>query len=402
MTKYGKIMKLYIRKVLGIILCLISCVLVSCTNDEDPMLTVFESDCAWHSAKLNLSFKANANSRGIDNVWIPDDNDLICIQFYQAGNIVGKGYATYDSSSDNWNLTYQGKLEKGKYFNCKVMYFGSSTVDKTSLNVTLTNQNPCFICNEAEYKVVSDDVLDLYADLSPNCFRMRFKGDETCEFQYRGPFLYDNYNLNDDETTIINSYYTPLSGNILTTNDGFLSPYYYCTPEKMVAFRLKCGSKVYKYKTDMYGNREFTKAGTSNTVLMPSLSPDNWISDDYITWALSETSYSLSYNANQTIAANLHSKVGVLVTFTYTITSLSTTTNEDDYGFYLQFDAYDDERSFFKTSQYYIPNWIDSECVGITEESTEYVFIDEADIYDLSLKTTGVKVSVTDIKVSSF
>lgn len=394
----------YIKNTLGFLSCLILCVLVSC-NEEDsaivPISNGAEANYEWHSAKLNMSVRSDSMSRSAEELWHPNNNDLICVQFYQSNNSVVKGYAIYDSTSDVWNLNYQGILEKGKSLKCQVLYCANATISTETLNVSLNDQTPVFICDRAEYKAISDETVDLYAEMKPYCFRLRFKGSEACEFQYRGPFIYDSYSLNDELISAINSYYTILRGKLTATESNFYSPYYYCVADAMVAFRIKCDDKVFRYKQDLYRNKEFSKAGQSNTVLMPSVAPENWYVDDYWEWKTND-SYELPYSSNKTIFRGLHSKVGILVTFSYTITSLNSYVNENDYRFDLVFDAFDSNGALIKTTKYYIPNWIDDSIVGVKESACEYIFVDEADSYTVSIQTTGVKVTVTDFKVSTF
>lgn len=374
----------------------------SCSDDEPYVTSNIKGNSqVWHSAKLNMSVSYVPASRNAEEQWTPHNNDLLCVQFYQSNNGVVQGYAIYDSTTDVWNLNYQGLLEKGKSLKCKVLYFANATISRETLNVSLNDQTPAFLCEEAVYTAVSDDIVDLYAEMKPDCFRLRFKGTEECEFQYRGPFIYDSYSLGDDEISSINSYYTALCGRINATESSFYSPYYYCAADAMVAFRIKCDDKVYRYKQDMYRNKEFTKAGQSNTVLMPTVAPDNWYVDDYREWKTND-SYYLSYSDNKTIVGNVHSKVGLVVTFSYQITSLSSSVNEGDYAYNLVFDAYDRNGALIKTAKYYIPNWIDNSIVGVNESACEYIFVDEADSYTLSIQTTGVRVTITDFKVSTF
>lgn len=395
-------------KTLKIISFLILGILCSCTEYEEvisPESNVNDSNEEWHSATLHADIISNSLARSEDGSWQPDNGDLLCIQFVQQRGGTISGYATYDSSSERWNLQYRGTLDLNQTLKCEVKYFANANINLTTYIVNLDDKTPVFISEEGEYTAYDDNTIGLFAELKPYCFRMRFQGDSICDFEYRGPFIYDFYSLDYNILNASNSYVSPLIGKIHAGKDGFVTPYYYCMANKMRSLKIKLIDMVYKYKKDI-NCQEFAAEGQSNLILMPSIAPENWYVDDYREWGVStlfvinQTSYNLSTH----IISQLNSKVGILVNFSYIIKSLSWKDVVDS-EFNLVVDSYDSNGDFISQNKFSITSLTpltDESVIGFEKDAFIDIFEDGAESYDLYFETNGVAVTISDVKLSTF
>lgn len=397
-------MNIIYRFLIGIVwlgLCLATS---SCSEGEYPISCAEEaSSVEWHTAKLNFHSQFESSSRADDGAYSPQNLDMICIRFKQASGKEVLGYAFYDAENESWNMTYQGSLTKGNNLSCYAIYFGNRPdLDKSTLNVSLSDETPVFVCKSGNYSVLSGDNVDLFVVMSPDCFRLRFKGTEELDFKYRGPSLFGNYDMKEDFLSTINTYYFPANGKIVSSENDFFSPYYYSDKGSMTALRIMCQDNVFRFKQDLYRNAEMTKAGQSNLILLPSVAPNNWYSDKY--WSEVAPDISTSYTTTISIDGNkkYYSQVGIGIEFDYLVSALNSSIGEDDYELFLVWKAYDEDGGIVTEKQNYIPNWIDAEIVGEQLDYYGYVFAEETAYYTFEIKTYGVKTKISNIKISTF
>lgn len=161
-------------------------------------------------------FDGNATTRA-STTWA--SGDKVYLQFTNSDEQRVKGVAVYNSSSDQWAMTYEGTLTSGEEAKCEAYYFENPTASN-SVTIQLSPQSAPFADRNAKY-IMEDGVVTVTAQLTPMTGRVRFKGTAGQTVNCAGMKSYESYSVTGNTFTqqVVNS--------ALTIGDDGYTPYVY-------------------------------------------------------------------------------------------------------------------------------------------------------------------------------
>ena len=199
-----------------------SIMVISCGSDE--VLDAIAPNCPLEeripnhaTMVLDGSITAFDATRANDATWEHDDK--IYLQF-SVGSSVVDGTATYDATTQEWNIQYYGTLTNGTESKCEAYYFENAG-ESTRLTIHLNERTAIYVDKSASYWF-EDRVLKVTANLTPMTGRIRFKGDGSESYRFSGMSFYNTYNITSNTFT---SKVLDLHSS-KTNTDGY-SEYYY-------------------------------------------------------------------------------------------------------------------------------------------------------------------------------
>ena len=199
-----------------------SIMVISCGSDE--VLDAIAPNCPSEeripnhaTMVLDGSITAFDATRANDATWEHDDK--IYLQF-SVGSSVVDGTATYDATTQEWNIQYYGTLTNGTESKCEAYYFENAG-ESTRLTIHLNERTAIYVDKSASY-LFEDGVLKVTANLTPMTGRIRFKGDGSESYRFSGMSFYNTYNITSNTFT---SKVLDLHSS-KTNTDGY-SEYYY-------------------------------------------------------------------------------------------------------------------------------------------------------------------------------
>lgn len=214
-----------IKRIILAILAFVGMALLHSCND-DSIITGADNHTEeqTHTVTLKLTggFQDFDSSRAEDFEW--KDGDKIYLYF----NSTVQGEAVYDAACDAWSLTYKGELSQGVSAKCEAYYFegaGMHRVESGKEWLDLFHTTAIFADKKSTY-ICEDEIVTVYAILSPLTGRIRFRGEPGTVFTLSGMnyyeefCMYKNYNYKNDLYS--------RSGEITDSigGDGY-SPYFY-------------------------------------------------------------------------------------------------------------------------------------------------------------------------------
>ena len=148
-----------------------------------------------------------------------EHDDKIYLQFTVGTSIVD-GTATYDATTQEWNVQYYGTLTTGTESKCEAYYFENAG-DASRITVRLDEHSAIYVDKSASY-LFEDGVLKVTASLTPMTGRIRFKGKGSESYRFTGISYYNTYSIttNSFTSTELNQHSSK------TKTDGY-SEYYY-------------------------------------------------------------------------------------------------------------------------------------------------------------------------------
>lgn len=391
--------KQYVFLVIGIILFM----LLSACSSEDSFNNNenVQNDQVWKKASLKFVPVIEQNRLRVsrNTSYEPCDYDMLIIKFSNSdGTKVIKGYARYNSSNQSWELNYMGNLSHCSNQECEVIYVGNNPELGTSQDEVIFNSNsPVFICKNAVYDFTSNDEINLYATLSPNTSRIRFKGDKESAIDIKGFGSYIGFNITDwqfNEEDCLN----PLNVKIDNSSSEYLSPYYYIFLGNEHLW-VKDNEHVYIWKKNP---SDFLNNGTSGLIYLPSINTDSWNSDTYRSKNVSEITISPDKYGGWTQTqeqTRFYSNVGIQVELTYMITSFEYD-NFTSYPFVIGYWAYDNEGNFLDSRER--GTHIDEIKLNKEINIKDEFYVEGASYYQIQFYELKLGAKITNFKISTF
>lgn len=195
--------------------------LSGCSTDNDIVETN-DDGCMLHTAQLVFSGTIDyfdRQTRAVTSDW--EDGATLYIRYTTASGIVN-GTATYDQTTDQWNVQYYGSITSGQTTQCEV-YFFENPQSTTMTSVTFSEQSAVFADKQQATYLFKDGVVKLTAHLKPLTGRLCFRGTTGQRVTFSGLKWYNGYNITDNTFTTQDSNIT-----LTVASDGF-TPYVYTT-----------------------------------------------------------------------------------------------------------------------------------------------------------------------------
>ncbi len=208
------------RNCLSAFLCIL--LLGACSN-EAPETPGFINDDGEHTAVLRFegsletfdgdTITTGKATRATTTSWA--NGATLYLHSPSGSSTTNYGYATYNSSSKTWTVTYSGSLVKDKATLCNVYYFENPTQTNSS-SVSLSAQSTVYADVQATY-YFSNNIVTLKAKLKPQTARFRIKGTSGSA-TIQGLKVFSSYTRNsgtlasttaDQTLTIASSGYSP-------------------------------------------------------------------------------------------------------------------------------------------------------------------------------------------------
>lgn len=130
------------------------------------------------------------------------NGDKVFITFYSGSNIV-PGEATY-SSTDGWQVTYSGNLEKGTGLQCEARHFVGFTTSTAASMVYLDANSEIYEDLNGKYDF-ADGTITVQATMAPKTGRVRFTGKSGEAIYLRGVTFYNTYSIDNNKFTTSNA-----------------------------------------------------------------------------------------------------------------------------------------------------------------------------------------------------
>lgn len=193
------------------------------------------------------------------------NGDVLYIRFKNGSNYIS-GSATYNSSTQKWQLSYVGSLPTTTNGTCTIYYFEGAS-SKTTTKATLSESSIPYYTTTGTYAYGSN-TLNVSGTLNPMVGRVRFKGTYGTTVSVKGLMSYSSYDNTTGEfvkNTTAKSMYVYSTG---------YTDYMYC--EKAAgsqALVLSISSKQYA----MPLTEKMLTAASSGVVTIPTTSSyDGW------------------------------------------------------------------------------------------------------------------------------
>ena len=230
-------------------------------SDKVESISEDDTDMQHHATLvLNGAIAGYESSRAQDYNW--RDGDKIFLQFFTSSDIRIRGVASYNAQLDVWNLEYYGNLPSGVSAKCEAYFFDKMN-EKYSAEIDLTS---VYEDKSAAFRV-ENDVVSVFAVLSPAVGRIRLKGEPGTKFMVSGFNSITDYNVYSNSFVIKEAYINSEIGN-----DGY-SPYFYGTfpseENKQLNLELKSGTNASHTYTQYLDSKALSK-GHSGYVTLPS------------------------------------------------------------------------------------------------------------------------------------
>lgn len=148
-----------------------------------------------------------------------EHDDKIYLQF-TVGTSTVDGTATYDATTQEWNVQYYGTLTTGMETKCEAYYFENAG-DASRITIHLDEHSAIYVDKSASY-LFEGGVLKVTASLTPMTGRIRFKGEGSESYRFTGINYYNTYNIATNSFTS-----TELNLHSSKTNTDGYSEYYY-------------------------------------------------------------------------------------------------------------------------------------------------------------------------------
>lgn len=249
--------------------CLMALAMVSCSQEMNDVPNGGDDvdGSVVYKMKLNATWDDYADAAGTRAGFSWTDGAKVYLRFNDAGGVV-KGVATYEVSTDTWNVKPDRTLTAEELSVCEAYHFVNPS-SSSSLSVGLTAESVIYADTAATY-LLDEDILSVTAVLSPKTGRVRFKGTEGQTFGVTGLSYYSAYNISSNTFTA-----KAVKVSDKVESDGYSSFYYvYFTDGKE-------RSMVFDYVSTASYKRVFDEAvlspGTSGFLTIPTLEKhDNW------------------------------------------------------------------------------------------------------------------------------
>ena len=261
----------WIMKTINLPLWIVSIALVVACSSNDEEQMPFDNGHMCNTAILHLNGAIqhfDAQTRVATSEW--NDGAKLYIQYHtEKGKVYGA--ATYDASSDEWTVQYQGTLTRNETTACEVYYFENPV--KTTVNsVTLNMKSAIFSDSQATY-IYKDGVVLLKTLLMPQTGRIRFRGKPGCRFSMEGLEFYSEYHFFEDKFS------TNCDVTTITVNEDGYTPYIYSNyaneSEKRIVIYDPDSEYLFYKDCD---NTSILSTGKSGFLDMPTLQISNgWV-----------------------------------------------------------------------------------------------------------------------------
>ena len=244
-----------------IMLFIVTLLIGQSCSDKVESISEDDTDMQHHATLvLNGAIAGYESSRAQDYNW--RDGDKIFLQFFTSSDIRIRGVASYNAQLDVWNLEYYGNLPSGVSAKCEAYFFDKMN-EKYSAEIDLTS---VYEDKSAAFRV-ENDVVSVFAVLSPAVGRIRLKGEPGTKFMVSGFNSITDYNVYSNSFVIKEAYINSEIGN-----DGY-SPYFYGTfpseENKQLNLELKSGTNASHTYTQYLDSKALSK-GHSGYVTLPS------------------------------------------------------------------------------------------------------------------------------------
>ena len=388
-----------------------SFVMSSC-NDDIPNLVQIEgpNEDVWKTAILNFyPVLSEQGSRAFEPMesFEPCTDDILVINFTKTGGQDVKGYAKYNMTTQQWDLTYSGDLSNCSNEKCNVIYIGHNPIiDDVQKTVSFTSESPLFDCNSGIYDCIKSGAINLYATLHPITSRVRFKGSKDTAFEMKGFGTYHKFLLSDwafEQVYCLDA----LSCNVSNSSDGYISPYYYVYSQKFGDYGfakcnnlwIKDGNNVYLWKKK---TSDYLQKGTSGLINLPSIDAEGWLSDTYRTKSISDITITSQTHGGWTQTQSqtkFYSNVGIQVSLTYTITSKGYQ-DFTSYPFAILYWALDKDGNYLDSWE----NGVHKDDIKLNKAVNykEEYYVEGASYYEIQFYEYKVAGKISNFKISTF
>ena len=244
-----------------IMLFIVTLLIGQSCSDKVESISEDDTDMQHHATLvLNGSIAGYESSRAQDYNW--RDGDKIFLQFFTSSDSRIRGVASYNAQLDVWNLEYNGNLPSGVSAKCEAYYFDGIS-DEISSKIDISS---VYEDKSAAY-LVENDVVSVFAVLSPVVGRIRLKGEPGTKFLVFGFNSITDYDIYSNTFDVKEAYISSEIGN-----DGY-SPYFYGTfpseEQKQIFLMLKSGTNASHTYTQYLDTKALSK-GHSGYVTLPS------------------------------------------------------------------------------------------------------------------------------------
>lgn len=391
------------------IICAIIYALTSCSQDEPAeQLPGSGNKPTMRQIKINFHTTIEgSSSRAESETFEPQDGDIMIFIFKDSPLYSLETIARYDKTQDIWNF-YDWGFRNSYRANCEIAYYGKDAQyhDQNPAGISCDiSANTCIYEDDnAIYTLRAENDMDLYAKFAPKTCQVKFKSNQ--EFSgsllglgfYRYSGALKSLSSNDIVFTKASTS-SPVAVKVESTADGYFSSYYYVfsngTPLRFIE-----SYNVYVWKKNTV---EYFRPGKSGIIELPSLNPDNWISEPFLQKKTDDISVSYQTEGQWTThtleTTRINSKVGI----GFRCNCLCTISDwdwGDEYPFRIKIDALDDSN-----------NIIDSYLINVnnadipkskTVSFQDYYYHKNASAYQISFYRYKVNVSVTNFYISNY
>lgn len=390
---------------------LISVISTSCSNEElELSLQDDYEEKVWHKGFLTFNTEYVTSRSDQGKMLEPSNGDLLLLTFKQGYTYV-RGYAKYNSASKVWELSYLGNLESCSNLSCEGKYIGNNPVLSSDLTFVDVINCPIFEINNGVYSFNGIDNITLSASLAPKYPRFRFKGNEEKTFQFRGVRVADSFGLGDNNGWTWYTFWPyRIDGAISLQENGYYSPYYYGFASyyhgnEVIMFVcnniwIKDGETVYLWKKDI---TNYLKDGTSGTISLPDISPNEWYSDNYNELIVPDIIIASKTNGHWTQTQSqtrFYSNVGIQFVLEYIISSYDGPEGAVDYPFVISVSGYDKNGTKVGSSDYEFNNYDLEENDTMSFDCGK--FIEGAAYYEIQFYEHQLSAKITNFKISTF
>lgn len=179
------------------------------------------------------------------------------------------GYATFNSSSKTWTVSYSGSLVNDKATQCYVYYFENPTQTNSS-SVSLSAQSAVYADMQASYIYDGTSVV-LKATLKPQTARLRIKGSQ-------GSVTVQDLKTYSSYTRSPGTLATNTNENTFTITSSGYSSYIYCTladeQQRQLTFKISSSTGYRRhFSTDAF------KIGSTGVLSVPT-------AENHVGWTL--------------------------------------------------------------------------------------------------------------------
>ncbi len=257
-------------------IAIVACSVSSCSEKyEDQFVNNQESESGVKTCDMTFNGgvvgfdNGDGTTRAATSDW--SNGDKIYLIFYN-GTTQVPGIATY-SSSQGWNVSYDGDLANGTGLKCEARYFVNATFSNESL-VSINSNTEIYEATNGSYEY-NGSTLTVQASMSPKTGRIRFNGKSGDQIHLTGISVYTTY------SPALNTFSSTKSMITTTVATNGYTPYIYGT----LAYSNK---KLGVVGSDFAYTRTCTdavlKVGDSGYMAIPSETlHNNWRSGLYVT-----------------------------------------------------------------------------------------------------------------------